>query len=758
MRADGTLVYFFPKEEVFTMLKKVIALLLCVLMMIPLFSSCAKRDEDDLGPMITMYLPDEIYNFDPAYAYYNSGTLSIVSMLFETLFKLDDKGVIQNALVDSYEYLENAEKNEYKMVILLKDTCWSNKDPITTDNVLYTWRRLLNPKNSFEAASLLFDIKNARAVKEGDVTIDDLGVEANSSKMLTITFEGAIDVEAFLLNLTSVATAPLPESHIEKDADWAKKGATMICSGPFKLGKTRYVNVSKEDYNTAVDKSDDVAFANRDIVKDDYALDEWGNVMTSGVNPYCDVKRLSYFVLERNSYYYRNPEEDAIDEFVVPHRLLVNCMLSAEELEAEFQNNRLFYVGGIPGSMRKNASSSVMQNVKTASSMSTFSLYLNEKALIKYKNDKQSAGEAIFAKPEVRKALSLAIDRDAIAKAVVFAKAATGIVPNGVFEAGAAQKKLFSTTEVETFRDNANNSLISATASPAAAQELLTQAGVDPEKFTFSINVACYDEINVIATEMIAESWRQLGFDVKVNKVKPIQNNDVLKAIASDADPFMKDICDDLFVESITRKTFEVLAFDYVAFSADAFSVLSGFAKPFAGMQYDMENYILEPHRTGYDSEAYNNLMEAVYYVPYFAKLNRETSQDFLGIYDTKEEFQATYDAVKAIYDQYGITPTTKVEDWKTQKATLLHKAEELLLADLPIIPVLFNEHAVAYSDEMITDMTADYYVPNLFTEAMLENYLDYTYINKQGKLTSIFAAFPEIEWEKAGYDYSPQE
>ena len=749
MRADGTTVYFFPKEEVFTMLKKVIALLLCVLMMIPLFSSCAKRDEDDLGPMITMYLPDEIYNFDPAYAYYNSATLSIVSMLFETLFKLDDKGVIQNALVDTYEYHENAEKNEYKMVIMLKDTCWSNKDPITTDNVLYTWKRLLNPKNSFEAASLLYDIKNARAVKEGDVTIDDLGVEANSQKMLTITFEGAIDVEAFLLNLTSVATAPLPESHIEKDADWAKKGATMICSGPFKLGKTRYVNVSKDDYNTAVDKSDDQAFSNRDIVKDDYALDEWGNVMTSGVSPYCDVKRLSYFVLERNSYYYRNPEEDAIDESVIPHRLLVNCMLSAEELEAEFQNNRLFYVGSIPGSMRTNSSSTVMQNVKTSDAMSTFSLYLNEKALIN--------GEALFAKKEVRQALSLAIDRQAIANAVVFAEAATGIVPNGVFEAGASQKKLFSTKEAETFRDNANNTLISSGASPDAARQLLTQAGIVPENYSFTINVACYDEINVMATEMIAESWRQLGFNVTVNKVKAIQNNDVLKAIADDADPFMKDICDDLFVETITRKTFEVVAFDYVAYSADAFSVLSSFAKSFAGMQYDMENYVLEPHRTGYDSEEYNNLMEAVYYIPYFAKLDRETSQDFLGIYDTKEEFQATYDAVKAIYDKYNITPTTKVDEWKTQKAALLHKAEELLLTDLPVIPVLFNQHAVAYDDEVLTDITSSYYVPNLFTEAMLENYLDYTYINKQGKLTSIFAAFPEVEWEKAGYDYSGQ-
>ncbi len=725
------------------MLKKIIALLLCVLMMIPFFSSCAKRDENDMGPMITMYMADEIYNFDPAYAYYNSGTLNVVSLLFETLFKLDSDGMIQNALVDTYEYFENPEENEYKMVMILKNTCWSNKDPITTDNVMYTFKRLLNPKNSFEAASLLFDIKNARAVKEGDVTVDDLGVEANSDKMLTITFEGAIDVEAFLLNLTSVATAPLPESHIEKDADWAKKGATMICSGPFKLGKTRYVNVSKIDYDLPVDKMD----PDKDSVKDDYALDEWGNV--TGVT-YPEVKRLSYFVLERNGYYYRNPEEDKIDESVIPHRLLINCMMSAEELEAEFQNNRLFYVGNVPAALRKNESSTVMQNVKTSNSMSTFSLYLNQNAMIN--------GEALFANKDVRQALSLAIDRQAIADAVVFAEAATGLVPGGVFEAGAAHKKFFFFKDkAEMFRDHANNDLIASDDNIDAAKALLTNAGITPSKYSFSINVACYDEINVIATEMIAESWCQLGFDVTVNKIKAATNNDVLKAIANDKENKMTDMCDDLFVETITRKTFEVVAFDYVAFSPDAFSVLSSFAKSFAGMQYDMENYILEPHRTGYDSEAYNNLIEAVYYVPYFAGLDRENDHDFLGIYDTKEEFQATYDAVKAVYDQYGITPTSNVEEWKTQKAALLHKAEELLITDMPIIPVLFNQHASAYSEEYLTDITADYYVPNLFTEAMLENYLDYTYINKQGKLTSIFASFPEIEWDMAGYDYSAQ-
>ncbi len=728
------------------MLKKIIALLLCVLMMIPFFSSCSKRDENDMGPMITMYLTDEIYNFDPFYAYYNASTLNIVSLLFETLFKLDDKGVIQNALVDTYEYTEDPEKDEYKMVMVLKDTCWSNKDPITTDNVMYTWKRLLNANNNFEAASLLFDIKNARAVKEGNVTIDDLGVEANSSKILTVYFEGPIDVNAFLLNLTSVITAPLPESHIEKDADWAKKGSTMICSGPFKLGKTRYVNVDANNIELA-DKMD----PNKLVVRDDYALDEWGNVTKA---TYSDVKKLSYFVMERNNYYYRDVEEDAIDEMVTPHRLLVNCRMSAEELEAEFQNNKIFYLGNIPCSMRSNSASTVMQNVKTADSMSTFSLYLNQNALI---DDGTETGSKLFASKEVRQALSLAIDRTAIANAVVFANAATGFVPNAVFEAGAATKKLFSIKEAEMFRDHASNDKVAATANMAAAQELLTNAGITPSNYTFTINVASYDDVNIVATNMIAESWRQLGFNVEINLVQTIQNNDVLKAIANEKENKMTDICDDLFVESITRATFEVVAFDYTAYSPDAFSVLSSFAKSFAGMAVDMqsEDYSLHAHRTGYDSEEYNNLIEAIYYIPYFASLDRENDSDFLGIYETKEDFQTVYDAVKAVYDANNITPTTDKDDWKNQKAILLHKAEELLLVDLPVIPVLFNKHAASFNSEILTGMVSDYYVPNHFIGASLENYLQYTYINKQGKLTSIFANFPDVEWEKAGYDYS---
>ena len=725
------------------MLKKIIALLLCVLMMIPIFSSCANRNEDDLGPVISMYLSDEIYNFDPAYAYYNASAREIVSLLFETMFKLDSDGKIQNGLVDEYEYIENPTKNEYKMVMTLKNTCWSNKDPVTTENVLYAWKRLLSPNNSFEAASLLFDIKNARAAKEGEVSIDDIGVEANSLTMLTVYFEGPIDVDAFLLTLTSIATAPLPESHVEKDADWAKKGSTMICSGPFKLGKTRYVNVDKNNMVIANDSED--PFVEQYLVADDYDLDAAGKPLSK--TSYSSVKRLSTFILDRNNQYYRDPEEDAIDEVVTPYRLVVNCRMSNAELEEEFKNGHIFYLGDIPCSMRGDKNSTVMQNVTLRDTMSTFSLFFNQNAII---NDGTDTGSLLFANQEVRKALSLAIDRQAIADAVVFGRVATGLVPYGVAEAGVGKN-------AKMFRDNANNSLISSTANLEEAKNLLATLNIDPTNYSFSISVASYNQAHITATRMIAESWRALGFNVSIKEGLTIENNDVLKALVSADRPndisnaVSKDICDDLFVESITRNTFEVVAFDYTAFTPDAYSVLSNFAKAFSGMAVDMENYHLVPNRTGYDSEEYNNLMEAVYYIPYFASLDRNNDSNFLNLYENKEEFQAVYDTVAAVYKKYGITPTTNVDSWKAQKAVLLHKAEELLLTDLPVVPVLFNQTASVCNSELLTGLTSDYYVPDLFTNATVTDYFEnhYYYLSSQDKYVSIFTDFPTVAWDK---------
>ena len=183
--------FSYMRRSYKTMSKRILALLLCAVMLVPCLAGCAKEDPDnpDIGPYITMYLTDEIYDLDPATAVYNKESQNIASMLFETLFTLDKKGKVKKSLVKDCTIDENEQDKEYSMTLVLKEAYWSNKTLVTSDDVVFTFKRLLNSNNSFASASLLFDIKNARAVKEGDCSIDDLGVEAVEQDTIKITFE-----------------------------------------------------------------------------------------------------------------------------------------------------------------------------------------------------------------------------------------------------------------------------------------------------------------------------------------------------------------------------------------------------------------------------------------------------------------------------------------------------------------------------------------------------------------------------------------
>lgn len=703
------------------MLKRIIALLLCALMLIPFLASCAKKDEDDVGAYITMYLTDDVFDFDPANAYYNKDALNVVSLLFDTLFTLNEKGKVKNSLAKSYVIKENPTRGEYTMEITLNETCWSNGTRVSADDVVFAWKRLVKHTNNFAAASLLYDIKNARAVKEGDVSIDDLGVEALSVDLVRISFVGPIDYDQFLLNLTSIATAPLYENYVSKNADWAKKPSTMVTSGAYKIGKINYSIAEKETYfddyalddvyalGVTVDGKKDKNRGKGDIGSGDFSIGD-----------------INFFYLERNVYYYRDTERDAIDKSVTNYRILVDCTMGDDEILDAFKNNQLFYVGDIPLSLRND--SFVKDEVDVSSALSTFVLYMNEDALI---DDGSKEGSKLFANASVREALSLAIDRGDIASAVGFTEAATGLVPPGVFEAGKKAKKDFRTVGGE---------LISTSANMSKAEELLESEGIDASDYSFSVKVAAYDEVNVAIAEKIVESWNELGFNVTLDKVQAIKNNDYLKETNS----ITPDVCDDLLIESIQRNKYEVVAFDSTAYSADAWSVLSSFANPFSGMQLDMSdssNYHLYNHTTGYNSEEYNDLMEAIYYIPYYANL-AENDYEFLGLYDTPEEFSDLYQRLKAVYDEYGIAPSKKSSDWTKQKATLLHKAEELLMEDLPVIPVVFHQNAVLVNKEL-KNVTATYYTPGYFRKTSLKSYLDYV---------PVLENFPSVDWSKLGY------
>ena len=110
--------------------------------------------------------------------------------------------------------------------------------------------------------------------------------------------------------------------------------------------------------------------------------------------------------------------------------------------------------------------------------------------------------DSLFEKAEVRKALSMAIDRNQIVSIVTYAKAATGYVPY----------KVFDTATGTSFRE-VGGDVISASANLSEAQSLLSSAGVTKGSFAITVR---NNEVDLAVADYVKGVWEGLGFTVEV--------------------------------------------------------------------------------------------------------------------------------------------------------------------------------------------------------------------------------------------------
>ena len=703
------------------MKKRIIALLLCLAMIVSVFAGCAgsiDADSEYKGEQIIMYLTENIYNLDPACSYTNASLRSIVSLIFDTLFTVNEDGKVSPSLAKSYR-TEEKDGRHFMYIEINEGAKWSDNNPVTADDVAYAWKRVLNPKNAYESAALLFDIKGAREYNQTGEGKDTMGISADG-KLLTIEFEGKIDEDQFLLNLTSSALAPLREDIVgemkdnDKQADdWAKKSTIMVASGPFKLTKVGYYT-DKETKYVDVNYSEKQVDENNKIVND-----KNGNpVFIDGDAPEeFAAQEVSSYILERNLYYYRNAEDgEKLDVSVVPYRIIVDCSLTDEEILQGYRDGIIAYVGDIPLSLRGELS----EEAKKYDSLSTNVCYLNQNALVTRKiSEEKQESVALFANKTVRQVLSMAIDREAIANEIVFAQAATGIVPTGVYD----------TNSIKTlFRDTETNYQYLSKKEAAELQATLTGAGITPSEYYFSITVSSYDGVHMAVAKHLLSAWGEsgLGFNVTINVRGTIANNDVHKDVAG----VPTDLCDDLWAEDLANGSYQVAVLDLVAPSADPFSVLAPFATAFSGQKIDMtnsEDIKAATHNTGYSSAAYDSLIESIF-------------------------------AEKDI----------------ASRSDNLHKAEEMLMEDMPVIPIVFNQSAYLINEDILDlgnkilfwETAGNYYAPVSFTKATVKNYdkyelkcAEYVYNNYatwQARPNSYFAlSFKEVNFDTFAYSNS---
>jgi len=566
-------------------MKKVLALTMALILLAAALVGCTTLEKDaegnyDRGAVINMYLTTEVFNFDPQIAINDDAMLQIFSLLYEGLTKLNSKGDWEKAIMESYEI--NAEDRDgYSILIDLKDTKWTDGRHVQANDFVFAWKRLVNPNSRSEAASLLFDIKNAREINKGNVSIDDLGVSAVDTFTLKVTFENAdVDLDRFFTNTSSIALVPLREDVVTRFMypEELPEVTTVVTTKPVTDASGAVITEQTTIGEPA--EYEPVEYG-------DYWARRAGAIVTNGPFTVKVNEEGREIRLERSSYYYRDTEKNEyLDKYVIPYRLVTNYG-SADSKEKYdpmvqlemYNNGEIFYIGNLPLSERKNYA----DDAEISDMMVTHTFFFNTK-------------NPIFSDAKVRRALSLSLDRAYIADLLTFAAPAVGVIPSGAFD-----------TDYKTDFRKEGEDLIASGADEAAAKELLKGVKLDSKSFAITVRD---NEADLAVAEYAKEQWKKLGFNVDIKTVK----NSVANHLDMSTDtPY--DYVVDEFQNVYNNSEFDVIAVDMNMYSPDPFNALAQFAGDFSGNGADMlsENIDVKLHVTGFESAAYTALIEEAY-------------------------------------------------------------------------------------------------------------------------------------------------
>lgn len=115
----------------------------------------------------------------------------------------------------------------------LREAHWSNGDPITAHDFVYSLRRGLSPTLASRIAYLAYYIRGAQAYNEGQGKAEDLGVEAIDDR--TLKFHLTAPVPFFPGLVAHQFFRPVPRKAIEAHGQaWTQPG-NIITSGAFRL-------------------------------------------------------------------------------------------------------------------------------------------------------------------------------------------------------------------------------------------------------------------------------------------------------------------------------------------------------------------------------------------------------------------------------------------------------------------------------------------------------------------------------------------
>ena len=151
---------------------------------------------------------------------------------YEGLYRLDENNV--PVIAGASEDAEVSEDGLSYTISLREEAKWSNGDPVTAADYVFSWQRTVDPATASNYAYMLAPVKNAAAISDGTLDKSELGIEAVNDHELKITLEKPTP---YFLSLLAFPTFfPQNERVVEEFGDqYALTSENAAYNGPFLL-------------------------------------------------------------------------------------------------------------------------------------------------------------------------------------------------------------------------------------------------------------------------------------------------------------------------------------------------------------------------------------------------------------------------------------------------------------------------------------------------------------------------------------------
>lgn len=178
---------------------------------------------------ISMMSIGELVTLD-AMLYNDTPSSDMIGHIFEGLYRVSTGSEVELGQAENVDISDDGLTYTFT---LREGLVWSNGDPVTANDYVFSYQRLVDPNNQ-NASTTAEVFKNAAAIRNGEMETSELGVRAEDDRTLVIELEYPAPYLPKLL--TGSRFMPVNQTVVEEHGDsYGTSVDTIAMNGPFLL-------------------------------------------------------------------------------------------------------------------------------------------------------------------------------------------------------------------------------------------------------------------------------------------------------------------------------------------------------------------------------------------------------------------------------------------------------------------------------------------------------------------------------------------